>query len=62
MAYRDRQTSTELLQTAANWESLRSAFWSRLRPDLSRECEAKAQGHLNRLQVELRAQGVETNA
>ena len=55
MAYRDRQTPPELLQTAIDWEELRAAYWQDIHPDYAKECRSGAQGHRNRLTVELRA-------
>ena len=55
MAYRDRQTPPELLQTAIDWEELRTAYWHDIHLNYDKECRSRAQGYRNRLTVELRA-------
>jgi len=55
MACRDRQTPLELLQSAIDWEELRAAYWQDSQPDYAKECRSRAQGHRNRVTVELRA-------
>jgi len=54
MPYLERPVTSDLLHTAHRWESLRSVFWERLNPELSRECRTRADGHFLRMQMEER--------
>ena len=54
MPYKQLPVPTETLYSAHRWESLRSHFWQRLNPDLSKECKTLAEGHFLRMQMEER--------
>ena len=54
MPYKQALLAVDILHSAHRWESLRSHFWQRLNPDLSKECKTLADGHFLRMQMEER--------
>jgi spore coat protein CotH len=47
-------TSMCLNMSAFDWDELRAAYWQDSHRDYVKECRSRAQGHRNRLTVELR--------